>query len=327
MSQDPGVASDRHISVSMFSGTFSADEADCLRVASDFGALIHMMPDAVLLPASAEDVVHVVQYARQQQQQLAPRGQGHSTYGQAQSAHGIVIDTSTLNTIDAIYPDRVEVSGGVLWQDLVRATLQQGFIPPVVPDYLGLSIGGTLALGGVGVTSYRCGSIADQVYELQVVTGEGQLYICSPTQHADLFASMLGGLGQCGIIVKATLKLQPAYTRARVYRALYPSLLALVKELDHFVRTERTCVDAVIGLLIPSSSGSWNYLLEVAKFYTPGEREPEDKKVLDLLHNVAGTEHFEDVSYVDYIQRVSTQSQALDALGIWQRPHPWLDLF
>ncbi len=45
--------------------------------------------------------------------------------------------------------------------------------PPVFTDYIELSIGGTLSLGGIGGTSYRYGVQVDNVLSLEVVTVMG----------------------------------------------------------------------------------------------------------------------------------------------------------
>ena len=44
----------------------------------------------------------------------------------------------------------------------------------MLTDYLELSVGGTLAVGGVGATSIEPGVQSDHVLELEVVTGEGR---------------------------------------------------------------------------------------------------------------------------------------------------------
>ena len=74
----------------------------------------------------------------------------------------------------------------------------------------------------MGAGSHRHGALVDHVLELQVVTGEGKLETCSPTQQPELFASVLAGLGQYSIIVRATLELMAAKANARVFRVFYP---------------------------------------------------------------------------------------------------------
>jgi len=64
----------------------------------------------------------------------------------------------------------------------------------------------------------------DNVLELQVVTGSGSLETCSREQNRDLFEAVLAGLGQCGIIVRATVRLVPSAQNARVFLLFYRNL-------------------------------------------------------------------------------------------------------
>jgi cytokinin dehydrogenase len=77
-------------------------------------------------------------------------------------------------------------------------------------DAMMLTVGGTLSVGGSGEMGYRFGTQVDQVVELDVVTGAGELLTCSPELNSELFKMTLAGLGQCGIIVRARLRLVPA---------------------------------------------------------------------------------------------------------------------
>ena len=48
----------------------------------------------------------------------------------------------------------------------------------MLTNYLGLSIGGTIAVGGIGAASSRHGMQTDNVIALDVVTGEGDEVSC-----------------------------------------------------------------------------------------------------------------------------------------------------
>lgn len=45
---------------------------------------------------------------------------------------------------------------------------------------------------------------------MELIAGKGEVVNCSEKQNADLFHSVLGGLGQFGIITKARISLEPA---------------------------------------------------------------------------------------------------------------------
>ena len=52
------------------------------------------------------------------------------------------------------------------------------------------------------------GWVVDNVLELTVVTGKGDILTCSPNANVDLFNSLLGGMGQTAIIVSAVIPLE-----------------------------------------------------------------------------------------------------------------------
>lgn len=53
----------------------------------------------MLKPGSAQDIVKLVQFANRYGLKVAVRGQGHAMFGQAQVDEGVVIDSSTLNSV------------------------------------------------------------------------------------------------------------------------------------------------------------------------------------------------------------------------------------
>lgn len=93
--------------------------------------------------------------------------------------------------------DRAVVQAGARWSEVLKATPPLGLTPPVLTDYLELSIGGTLSADGLGGATHRHGAQVDTIGELEVVTGAGDRVACSPTRHADLFRAVPAGLGQC----------------------------------------------------------------------------------------------------------------------------------
>src|SRR5215203_5857057 len=158
---------------------------------SDFGSGTRRSPVAVLRPGSIEDVVRLAVYANKTGRKIAMRGQGHSLYGQAQVAGGIVIDSTTLNEVRPYRDDLLDVQPGALWGEVAKIALSRGRTLPVIVDALMLSVGGTLSVGGIGETSYREGCQVDHVSEIDVVTATGDHVTCSPEQNKELFCMML----------------------------------------------------------------------------------------------------------------------------------------
>lgn len=317
-------ASKKLVNIPHLDGVLYTDDAARAAASNDFGHLVHRLPLSVLKPGSIQDIVRIIQFAIGNNLKVAARGQGHSCYGQAQVQEGVIIDMSTLNKIHNLSADRVVVDAGVVWSQLLKATLEQKLTPPVLTDYIELSIGGTLSLGGIGGASHRYGVQVDNVLELQVVTGLGKLETCSPITNRDLFEAVLAGLGQCGIIVRATIRLIEAFTNVRVFLLYYDDLDTFTHDQRLLIADER--FNYVEGQVVPDTKGGWRYMLEAANFYTP-PNQPDNTRLLASLSYTSGTEQIEDKSYFDFLNRLAETVAYLKSINIWSNPHPWINLF
>jgi cytokinin dehydrogenase len=307
-----------------FDGVLLFDEASRAVAADDFGHLVHRQPLAVLKPGSVNDVVKLVTFARRHNIKIAARGQSHSTQGQAQVEAGVVVDMKTLATVHEISPTNALVDAGTRWLDLLAQTIPQGLTPPTLVDFLELTVGGTLSLGGIGSQAFRHGPQVDNVLELQVVTGEGELVSCSPTHNVALFKAARSGLGQFGLIVRARVRLIPAPPNARLYHTFYSSLPAFLSDLERLIDDGR--FDTVQGFAVPDSAGGWLYQLETTKYFSPGH-EPDDTSLLSGLAFNPGTQSAQDMTYFDYLNRLAPLVAFLRQIGVWDFPHPWINLF
>ncbi|MGH3928489.1 MAG: FAD-binding protein [Pseudonocardiaceae bacterium] len=301
-------------------GVLVRDEDSVRWAADDFGHVVQHRPWAVLRPGGAADVAAIVAFAGEVGLSVAARGAGHSTYGQAQNAGGIVIDMTCLDEV-AVSAGRVRAQAGALWSTVLDATLPQGGTPGVLTDYLPTTVGGTLTVGGVGGASHRHGLQVDGVVELDVVTGRGRQVSCSPERNQRLFDAVRAGLGQCGIITSATLGLIPAPTRVRCYRLYYQDLAAYLADQRRLVAADR--FDYLEGQILSAGPGSWCYLLEAAAYYTP-PMTPPAAPLKRLDHE---RDEVEDTSYRQFARRMEPGEAVLRASGEWLHPHVWLNVF
>lgn len=274
-------------------GVLLTDPASRRLAADDYGHIVHHEPFAVLRPASVEDIVKIVCFARARRIAIAVRGQAHSGYGQAQARAGIVIDSSTLARIHSIGADEAVVDPGVQWRALIAAGAERGVTPPALTDYQGLSVGGTLSLGGIDSGPMPHGTIVDNVRELHVVTGEGDLITCSPTRHRRLFQAVAGGLGQCAIIVRATLRMVPAPTMALLVRLRYEDPHANHADLATLVRSGRL---NAFEQLVTYEDGRWVFDFQGAAYFD-APNVPDAARLLDGLHDIPSRRTITPIPY------------------------------
>lgn len=312
------------VEVPALDGMLRFDEAALEDAAEDFGHLRHHRPIAVLEPGSHKDVVHMVQFAREQGIRIGPRGSGHNTFGQPLVEGGIVVKMSAFRPPAVFGDNSVQVSAGLTWREVLALTLERGLKPPVLTHNLGLSVGGTLSVGGIDGGSFRHGAQVDNALELQVVTGEGRLETCSPNQNPELFEAVLAGQGQCGIILRATLRLIPAPTHTLFFQLLYRDLPSMLAEERFLIQDGR--FDRISAHILPSTAGGWQYFMQLGVHYSE-PAQPDREALLKGLHHIHGFERASALPCFEVADRGAQHFVELTANGRIRSPHPWFDTF
>jgi FAD/FMN-containing dehydrogenase len=294
-------------------GEVVVDDASLAAAGQDFGQLVFERPLAVLRPGSIDDIARMLRFARRHDIRVVGRGAGHTTFGQSQHAAGVAFDLTTLSSIGPVGPEQVTVGAGCRWNEVLPATLGKGLMPPVLPDFIGQTVGGTLSVGGIGAMSFHHGAQVDHVLSMVVVTGDGRVVECSARHHRELFEMVLAGQGQVAVIAEATLRLVPAPTDVRVYDLVYADLDALLADIAFLLDDGR--FDQMEAFVIPTGPDRWLYLLEAIGYHGPAGA-PDDVALLAGLHHVAA-ETPTDLDFLTWSSRVS---------GLRVQAHPWIDL-
>ncbi len=311
---------------------------------TDFGRLVDRVPGVVVRCATAEEVAELVRYCREAQLSLHARGQGHSASGQATSRGGVLLDTSAMSQIHEVDAEGLTVTcdGGVVWRDLVAEVVPRGLVPPVLTNNLGVSIAGTVSVAGLGVASYRYGTQADNVLELEVVTGEGEITTCSPDRNRDLFDVARCGFGQFGVITRAKLRLRPCRPKVRMYYLLYDDLGTFMKDAEkimdpgdlrfhtlesrsspcpQFIRRTGEGMGLGTGVQL---FAYWMYPMFLTVEYGDGEG-PNDGALLSGL-NFYRHLHTEEWTQLEFCNRLNPIFELWHRSGNWEMAHPWMEV-
>lgn len=344
---------------------FSLNPTELESASHDFGGQNRAEPLAVFHPTSADDISRLIKAAYESGHGLtvSARGHGHSINGQAHTKNGVVIQMSGSKQLVEPRVDEslryVDVWGGELWIDVLNHTLRYGLAPKSWTDYLYLSVGGTLSNAGISGQAFNHGPQISNVYELDVITGKGELRTCSEQQNSELFHAVLGGLGQFGIISRARIALESAPQRVRWIRVLYSNFSSFTHDQEYLISLHSQPAaqkfDYVEGFVIvdeglinnwrssffsPSNpvkissvvgaNGGVLYCLEITKNYLQSNAHTIDQEVEELLKKLnymPATEFTTDLPYVDFLDRVHKAELKLRSKGLWEVPHPWLNLF
>ncbi|BBA34530.1 lipid biosynthetic enzyme, related to human 24-dehydrocholesterol reductase DHCR [Methylocaldum marinum] len=103
-----------------------------------------------------------------------------------------------------------------------RTLVARGWTLPVVPELDDLTVGGLIMGFGVESSSHKYGLIQHICASFDIVTAEGKLLRCSPSENADLYDLIPWSHGTLGFLVAAELKIIPAQKYVRLhYRPVY----------------------------------------------------------------------------------------------------------
>src|SRR5215208_387414 len=309
-------------------GTASAAGAALDGAASDFGGIVRRRPAAVVRPADAGDVERVLRVARARGVPVTTRAAGHSVCGQSLSDGGIVLAMRAMGRVLAFGADRegawCEAEPGALWRDVAAAALARGLVPPVLTDYLYTTVGGTHSVGGLGTASFRHGAQADNCVGLEAVTARGEWVWCSPRDRPELFAHLLCGLGQLGVITRLRIRLRSHGARVRTHLLAYARRDRMMADLRAATAPAGDAwpADHVGGWGV-DAGGRWMYLLALtAEGHTPAAAAARADAALAPLRpdRVARTE---DRAFADFALRGGAPDEHAAAAA--DAAHPWVD--
>ena len=318
-------------------GTVHDDATQREQHSGDFGRMIRRTPGVVVRPSSAADVAAVIRYARAHRVAVSTRGEAHTQTGQSLTDGGILLDMTALAAIHSIdtagTPPSALCDAGVKWETLVRQVMPQALVPPVLTNNLGVSIGGTLSVAGLGVASFRHGAQGDNVLEIEAVTGAGDVVTCSPAANAEVFDAVRSGLGQFGVITRARVALRRCLPKARTYYLLYDDLAAIMRDMQVVIEGDR--VDDLESWCVPCPQGfrwagttkeafaAWFYPLHLTVEFDPA-KPPDDAARLEGLTPYRRM-HVEDQDLIHFAARLEPLFAVWRRSGYWGATHPWME--
>jgi len=315
------------------SGKVVTDDAACDSAATDFGRVVVRRPQAVVRPISADEVSRVLIFAARHSLSVATRGAGHSQAGQALGTE-IIVDISQFPGTAQISPDFARVPAGMTWRRLLDDLAPHGLSPFVLTNNLDVTVGGTLSTGGLGVSSWRYGTQADNCLELEVVTGAGEIVRCSETKNPGLFDAARCGLGQFGVITEAVIRVRRHRPRFRSFYLLYDNLSALLDDLKtvmddaRFDYLESWCVPCPQGFKKVGGQNTpfaqWFFPLHATVELdegAPPEAAAAKLEGLKFYQHV----HTEDGSMGEFFTRLDALFALWKRGGFWDMAHPWME--
>jgi len=162
-------------------------------------------------PKDAPDVARILATSGSLGAGLIARGAGRSYGDAASNDGGCVLDMTRFDRIVQVSPERgiVVAQAGATIAELQAELARHGMTLPVVPGTAHVTIGGAIASDVHGKNHHRDGSFARHVATISLCTPSAGLLEVSPDGDRELFYATLGGMGLTGVVVQATLRVEP----------------------------------------------------------------------------------------------------------------------
>lgn len=198
-----------------------------------YNAMIDKYPALIVRVADVTDVIHAVNFARQQGLLLAVRGGGHNGPGLGTCEDGLVIDLSRMKGVFVDAQNKtIRAQGGCTWGDVDHAASAYGLATP--SGFISTTgVGGLTLGGGIGYLSRAYGLTIDNLLSAEVVLADGRVVSASASENADLFWALRGGGGNFGVVTTFEFK---AHSVSTVYGGpmLWP--IARARQIMRFWR-------------------------------------------------------------------------------------------
>lgn len=275
------------------SNKIKTDPASLQYFGKDWTTYYDIKSSAVLFPTTTEDVVAIVQWARQHSIALVPSGGRTGLSGAACATRGeVIVSFEKMNRVIEFNETdgTVVLEPGVITEELQNLAAKNGYYYPVDFAASGSSqIGGNIATNAGGIKVVRYGMTREWIVGLKVVTGTGEVLhlnngLIKNATGYDFRHLFIGSEGTLGFITEATIKLASPPVPTKVLVFALDQMSSVMKVFSHF---KKSCVMQAYEMFSEKALG---YVLESTGLARPFETVSDFYVVCELECSSAETE-------------------------------------
>jgi FAD/FMN-containing dehydrogenase len=169
---------------------------------------VDQQPAAVAYATSGEDVIAIVDFARDHGLHVAAQGTGHGA-STLSLKDTILLKTLRMTGVEIDAEHRIaRVQAGTLWGELAVSAGQHG-LAGLAGSSTDVGVVGYTLGGGIGWLARRYGLACNSVRAIELVTAAGGHFRVDRDHEPELFWALRGGGGSFGIVTALELDLHP----------------------------------------------------------------------------------------------------------------------
>lgn len=138
--------------------------------------------------------------------------------------------------------ESIVVEPGMTMEELVDQTLPHGLIPPVVPEFKGITVGGAINGAALESSSHIFGQFNDICLSYEVLLANGDVLTASPEENKELFYAFSGSYGTLGCLLSVKIRLIPQSPWIKLQFKEFSNPADSLDYLDHLHQTEKPAV-------------------------------------------------------------------------------------
>ena len=180
---------------------------------------------------------------------VALRKNNSNLFRDRDRASKLRLDVHDFNHVLQVDPQSgwADAEGMTSYEALVLATLACGTMPAVVPQLKTITLGGAVAGVGIEATSFRQGLVHHGVLEMDILAGDGKVYLCTPhNEHRDLFFGFPNSYGTLGYALRVRTRTIPVKKFVRIRHSRFRDPSEYFRSLQGLCDSDVDFVDGVI---------------------------------------------------------------------------------
>ncbi len=163
----------------------------------------------VVTPTCRDELRAALAYARERGWSVTIRASGHAFDTQSLNREMVI----SLKNFSGVTVDEesetVTAGAGAQWGEILASSAKKGMVPYIMVTTHTATAGGTLSSNSLSRFSPTLGREGQHVERFVMMKPDGSVVECSRGENADLFRTVIAGLGYVGVVLEVTHRLLP----------------------------------------------------------------------------------------------------------------------